>query len=147
MKATNVDSRYSGTKSTKAELYDVLVALKGNIFRTLNVATFAEVQSINNDIVKVQPFPLTEDEASKVIDCFTCQVPVWDNKASAAKFVNLSTLLSRGDIVAVCFTDRNSIQNLKQVKNGIDRSVLLENTDLHSDNYGFIINVMWKKDA
>ena len=147
MDAINRDNKYAGTQSSKVELYDVLIALKANIFRTLNVTTFAEVQSIENDIVKVSPFPLVENEATKIINCFAGQVPIWNSETSTTSFVELTTLLTKGDIVMVGFTDRNTIQNFNQTRHGIERSTLLENNDLHSDNYGFIIKVMYKNNA
>ena len=78
----NRDSKYATTSSEQGGLLDVLLALKSNIMRGLNVATFAEVQEVDeaNQIVTVRPFPLVEGESEKNIACFSCLMPHLDGE-------------------------------------------------------------------
>ena len=69
--SSNRDTKYEGVKSTQGGLYDVVMALRNNIMKGLNVATLAEVQTIDvqTQTVSVKPFPLIEGELSKNMTC------------------------------------------------------------------------------
>lgn len=107
---------------------DVLLALKTNIFKTLKVATLAQVVSVDNDTVTATIFPLYKDEDELNLE--------------VQKLKNIE--VSKGDIVLILFLDRNFNQNLKQTQNNQTRTKLIDSKDnfLHSLKYGVIIGVL-----
>lgn len=141
---TNRDPKYEGTKSTQGGLYDVIMALKQNIMKSLNVATLAQVQSIDeqNQIIKVKPFPLIEGESEKFIECYSCMIPIYDNKSIT--WISLLGQLNKKDVVLVVFLNRNSSQNLRQIKKSLNLTTLKENSELHSDKFGVIVGIVYK---
>lgn len=141
---TNRDSKYATNKSTQGGLLDVLLALKANIMKATNVATLAEVQSIDttNLVVKVKPFPLINGENEKTIDCYSCMFPTV--KEDNIKWSNLVDSLSKKDIVLVVFLNRNSSQNLKQARKNQVLTTLKENSELHSDKFGIVVGIVYK---
>lgn len=142
--ACNRDKRYATTSTVQGGLSDVLSALKSNIMRALNVATLAEVQKVNekSGTVTVKPFPLIDGEQDKNIDCYACLIPKVAN--SNIEWTDISSSLSMHDIVIVAFLNRDSEQSYRQTKKSMKRTALKENSDLHSDKYGFIIGICWK---
>ena len=96
-----VDIRRNGNKGlNKNDDLEVLLALKRNIFRELNVASLGQVKEIG-ETYKVVLFPTYSDELELTIECF--------------KLRDLE--ITTGDVVLVLFLDRNFLQNLKQIKN------------------------------
>lgn len=142
--SSNRDQKYANVNSVQGGLYDVLIELKNNVMRSLNVATLAEVQTVNktNQTVTVTPFPLIENEISKNIICYSCmfQKVIGFNTTWAS----LIDELSIHDIVLVVFLNRNSSQNLQQSKKNQKRTALNQNVDLHSEKYGIIVGLCHK---
>ena len=140
----NRDSKYATTSSEQGGLLDVLLALKSNIMRGLNVATFAEVQEVDeaNQIVTVRPFPLVEGESEKNISCFSCLMPHLDGENIA--WSSMIKSFGKKDVVLVVFLNRNSSQSFKQAKLKQTLSTLKENSELHSDKFGVIIGMCYK---
>lgn len=137
----NRDSKYANSKSAQGGLLDVVMALKANIMKSLNVATLAEVQNVDTkkDIIKVKPFPLIEGESEKVIECYSLEVML-----NNTKYESLTKYISKKDIVLVVFLNRNSSQNLIQAKKKQTLTTLKENSELHSDKFGVVIGVVNK---
>lgn len=141
---TNRDKKYNTVKSVQGGLYDVVIALKQNIMKSLNVATFAKVQTIDlvNQTAIVTPFPLVDGENEKNIECFATMIPKIEN--DNISWISLINNLTKGDIVIIVFTNRNSKQTLVQAKKGMKLTSLTENSNLHSDTFGIIIGMMYK---
>lgn len=117
------DTRKNESLYDENDLLTVLLTVKSNILRDLKVASLGVVKEIedNNYIVKL--FPLLQNENDKTILCFKLK----------------DITIVKDDIVLILFTDRNFIQNLKQIKLNQTLTKLTENYDLHSHNYGIII--------
>lgn len=141
--SSNVDTKYEN-RNTQGSIKELVDALKDNIFRYLNVATFAKVKSINLEegTCKVEPFPLIKGEYSKSITCFTTLIPTL--KDNEVKFEDINNYLSVNDVVLVLFVNRDSLTAFKQAKKEISISTLLENTNLHSDSFGVVISICYK---
>ena len=146
--STNRDPKYASTKSTQGGLYDVILALRYNIMKNLNVATLAEVQSVDSQhqIATVKPFPLIDGELSKNIDCYSCLIPkvVIEDDKTSVEWISLIDSLAMHDIVLVVFVNRSSSQNLEQAKANQKLTALQENSELHSDRYGMIVGLLHK---
>ena len=106
--------------------------------------TLAEVQKVDekSGIVTVKPFPLIDGEQDKNVDCYACLMPKTVNES--IEWVGIESSLSMHDIVIVAFLNRDSEQSYRQTKKSMKRTALKENSDLHSDKYGFIIGICWK---
>lgn len=117
------DTRKNESLYDENDLLTVLLTVKSNILRDLKVASLGVVKEIedNNYIVKL--FPLLQNENEKTILCFKLK----------------DMTIVKDDVVLILFTDRNFIQNLKQIKLNQTLTKLTENYDLHSHNYGIII--------
>lgn len=141
MSSTNTNNSYAGVNNDKqGGLLEALLALKLNINRDLNVATLAEVVEVdtNNNVVTVRPFPLLNNENEKTIEAI-CSL-YYDGK----EYHSITSLLELKDVVLVIFLNRNSSIALKQTKNKQKRTALTSNTDLHSDKFGVITNIIYK---
>ena len=114
-------------KDFNDDFLEVLLILKDNIFKDLNVATLAIVEEVKEDSVNVIPFPTIKSESS-------------ERQINCVKLKNLE--LTKNDIVIVVFCDRNFIQNLKQLKQNQKITQLNKNVNLHSDKYGVILGVL-----
>lgn len=143
-KIINRDDKYATASSEQGGLLDVLLALKSNIMRGLNVATFAEVQGVDevNQIVTVRPFPLIEGEKEKNIACFCCLMP--QSSGETVTWSSMTKSIGKKDVVLVVFLNRNSSQSFKQAKMKQKLSALKENSELHSDKFGVIIGICYK---
>lgn len=144
----NESKKFEGSSSTQGGLYDVLLTLKDNIFKTLNVCTFAIVQKVNKDgTINVTPFPIQTNETTKNITCLSSMIPYIskENDNTNIQWIDLNTILSKGDVVLVIFTNRNSIQNFNQSKKNQKLTKLYKETGLHFETYGVVINVCYKK--
>lgn len=156
----NNNDKYMGTNTQQTGIVDVLLLLKDNIMNGLNVATLGTVEDIDKSSGKVQvkPFPLVEDESSKIITCLTSykrqvksahgSISGWgDFTITDFEYENkdLLELLKKGDIVLVIFTNRSSEQSFKQLKNGSKASYLIYKSDLHSDSNGIIVDIIYTK--
>ena len=146
--SSNRDAKYEGIKSTQGGLYDVVMALRNNIMKGLNVATLAEVQTIDvqTQTASVKPFPLIEGELSKNITCYSCLMPSVkiENDTTSISWVNLIDNLAIHDVVLVVFLNRNSSQNLQQARKNQTLSTLNENSELHSDKFGIIVGLCYR---
>lgn len=142
---TNRDSKYINSKTVQGGLLDVVMALKANIMKSLNVATLAEVQQIDTKTktLKVKPIPLIEGESEKNIECFTL-VAINKNSDGSIEYKDLADYVSKRDIVLVVFLNRNSSQVLTQAKNKQKFTTLKENDELHSDKFGIVIGIVNK---
>lgn len=116
------------TQSKQGGLYDVCIALKQNVMRNLNVATFGIIKRIDESSIQVQPFPLIDGESSKQIRCTYAS--------------NVANEMKVGSICIVLFTDRESCYALMQAKKGNSISSLRNDDVLHSDSYGVVIGLM-----
>lgn len=124
-----MSQKYQGTNNTSSDFLKVLLALKKNVFKDLKVAGLAQVKSIKDDIFTVQPFPILSNELDKNIQCIAVS-NLW---------------VKEGDVVLLLYTDRNFIQNLKQVKLGQKLTPLKSDAELHSEKYGIIIALVHSK--
>lgn len=106
------------------DFLEVLLVLKANIFRELNVATLGIVKEIKDNTYVVNPFPTLNTE----------------NKETNIEVIKVSNVeININDVVVILFMDRNFIQNLNQLKNNQKLSQLSKNVVLHSKNFGIII--------
>lgn len=121
-------SNYQGQSQNSGDFLKVLLALKANIMRDLKVASLAQIKSIKDDIYTVMTFPQLEKEADKNIECVSLE--------------NLS--LHEQDVVLIVYTDRNFLQNLKQVKLRQKLTPLKSDIELHSDKFGVIVGRIYK---
>lgn len=126
-------------------LHELLLVVKQNIIKSIKVATLAEVQNIdlNTGLVTVRPFPLIDGENNKLITCLTSSIPQINQNEQ--KIINLINILNKQDIVLVLFLDRNSLQSFKQYQKNQKQSVLLQDSEFHSDKYGIITNICYRK--
>jgi len=126
------DEKFAGTQSQNTDdLLTVLLQVKKNIMKTLNVASIATVKKIDTQhkIATVQLYPLLEDETEKNIECRWC-----------TNLENSGTpIFAANDIVLVLFCDRNFVAALKKLLSNQSPSTLKENVDLHTDRYGIIV--------
>lgn len=122
------DIRRQNKESIQNTDLDVLLALKTNIFKTLKVATLAQVTSVNGDIITASIFPLYKEEDELNLE--------------VQKLKNIE--VSKDDIVLILFLDRNFNQNLKQTQNKQERTKMtdLKDNSLHSYKQGIIIGVL-----
>lgn len=141
MSSTNTNNSYAGVNNDKqGGLLEALLALKLNINRDLNVATLAEVVEVDtsNNVATVRPFPLLDNENEKSIDVIGSLY--YDGK----DYHSITSLLELKDVVLVVFLNRNTNTALRQTKNKQKRTTLTSNTDLHSDKFGVITNIIYK---
>lgn len=119
-----MQNNFNGTTFKDDDLMAVLLALKANIMKDLNVATIGVVKSIAENRITVEPYPkVTNEKATRYIECFQLQ----------------GLQLQLKDIVVVLFLDKDSATTIKKLKAGQTPSALPENTDLHKQKYGVII--------
>ena len=126
------NNSYSGSSTQNVDdLLTVLLQVKKNIMKSLNVASIAQVKKIDNEhkIATVQLYPILEDESEKNIDVYWCSNLETDG----------TTIFATNDIVLVIFCDRNFKAAFKKLKNSQAPSTLDENIDLHTDRYGIIV--------
>lgn len=117
------DTRKNESLYDENDLLTVLLTVKSNILRDLKVASLGVVKEIEDNNYVVKLFPLLQNENEKTILCFKLK----------------DITIVKNDVVLILFTDRNFIQNLKQIKLNQTLTKLTENYDLHSHNYGIII--------
>lgn len=140
------DTKYAKNTSFQGGLTDVLIALKDNIFRNLNVATIGEVVSINtsDNTVQVKLLPQASGESSRNITCNSLSFPVVkaDNNI---EWKSYASVLNIHDLVLVLYTNRNSSQNIKQHSMNTTYSALSKDKlELHSDKFGVVIGLINK---
>lgn len=126
------DERYAGVKTENTDdLLSVLLQVKKNIMKSINVASIAKVKKVDEShkIATVQLYPLLEDENEKNVECYWCSNLDVDGK----------TIFHENDIVLVLFCDRNFKAALQKLLAKRNASTLNENVDLHSDRYGIIV--------
>lgn len=116
---------YKGNKNSTSAFLEVLMALKENINKDLNVAEIGRVVNINEDKIKVQ---LLNNSDQRLI-CYKLKGLVLD--------VN--------DYVLIVFTNSDFRSNLNKIKNNkLPQNI--ENEQWHSTNYGIIIGVIYKEE-
>ena len=110
------DTKYAKNTSFQGGLTDVLIALKNNIFRNLNVATIGEVISTNesDNTVQVKLLPQASGEISKNITCNSLSFPIvkMQNDAETIEWRSYASVLAMHDLVLVLYTNRNSSQTI-----------------------------------
>lgn len=143
------DTKYAKSTSFQGGLTDVLIALKNNIFRNLNVATIGEVVSTNtsDNTVQVKLLPQASGEISKNITCNSLSFPVikTQDEAETIEWRSYTSILEIHDLVLVVYTNRNSSQNIKQHSMKTTYSTLSKDRlELHSDKFGVVIGIINK---
>ena len=143
------DTKYANTKSYQGGLADVLMALKANIFRNLNVATIGEVVSVNktNNTMQVKILPQLSNEPSKNITCNSLSFPIItkQDETENIEWTSYVNVVATHDLVLVVYTNRNSSQNITQssMKTAYS-SINKESVELHSDKFGIVVGVINK---
>lgn len=143
------DTKYAKNASFQGGLTDVLIALKNNIFRNLNVATIGEVISTDesDNTVQVKLLPQASGEISKNITCNSLSFPVikTQNDTETIEWRSYASVLEMHDLVLVLYTNRNSSQNIKQHSMNATYSALSKDRlELHSDKFGVVIGLVSK---
>ena len=143
------DTKYAKNTSFQGGLTDVLIALKNNIFRNLNVATIGEVISTNesDNTVQVKLLPQASGEISKNITCNSLSFPIvkTQDNAETIEWRSYASVLAMHDLVLVLYTNRNSSQNIKQHSMNATYSALSKDRlELHSDKFGVVIGLVSK---
>jgi len=143
------DTKYAKNTSFQGGLTDVLVALKNNIFRNLNVATIGEVVSINtsDNTIQVKLLPQASGEISRNITCNSLSFPIvkTQDDTETIEWRSYTSILAIHDLVLVLYTNRNSSQNIKQHSMNTTYSNLSkERLELHSDKFGIVIGLISK---
>lgn len=108
----------TGNQTDNPDFLKVLLTLKANIMKDLNVCEICKVIDISKDNYIVNPINNTKEK----LYC---------------KTVTDSTI-NKGDLVLVIFTNSDYRLNLKKIKAG-EKPQEVDQTDLHSRNYGVII--------
>lgn len=153
------DTKYANNGSFQGGLTDVIVALKNNIFRTLNVASIGEVTNVNSssNTVEVKLLPQLSNEQSKTVTCNCILFPTSIQAEVEDKDGNKQTItqiqwtsyckeLATHDIVLVIYTNRSSSQNITQSNNDAKYSLLMSNNvELHSDKFGVVVGIITKR--
>lgn len=113
----------NGNQNTTSSFNDVLLALKNNIMRNINVADIVKiVQKLDNNQYKVQSITNTNS-------IFTC--------------ISLSNLnFKANDIALILFTKADFRTNLLKLQNNQSISTNT-NTILHSNAYGILIGLIY----
>ena len=143
------DTKYANNGSFQGGLTDVLVALKNNIFRNLNVATIGEVVSTNisDNTAVVKILPQSSGENSKNITCNCIAFPIMskEDETKNIEWTSYASALEIHDLVLVLYTNRNSSQIIKQHSmNTTYSSLSNERLELHSDKFGVVIGLINK---
>lgn len=114
-------------------LLEVFLELKRIIMKQLHVGTLALVKDVNSSTktLKVQPFPLDNNEESKLIDCFYLK----DYDEGEEPF-------QVGGIVCILFLDKNFVNNLKTIQNGNNTIQTVNEERYHSEDYAIAIDTL-----
>ena len=110
------------------DFLSVLLSLERHIMKNLKVGSLGVIQTIDitNKKVLVELFPRSKNEDIKYINCFC--------------LTNNISNLAKGQIVCVLFLDKNFIKNLKQLQTGVQSNLEVDDTILHNESYGIILN-------
>ena len=115
---------HGNNDNENTSLVDVMLALKENVFRTLNVADLGIVTKIDGDIVQCKF--LTNNNVA--INCI--------------KLNNISVKL--GDVVLITFTNTDFRVSLAQYKT--NQEVITRSSQIYHDiRYGVIIGIIYTK--
>lgn len=120
-----MDDQFKGNKNSTSAFLEVLMALKENINKDLNVAEIGRVIDINQDKIKVQ---LINNDQQKLV-CYQLR----------------DLQLENGDYVLIIFTNSDFRSNLTKIKN----NKLPQNIDersFHTTNYGVIVGIIYKEE-
>lgn len=117
-------AQYTGNKHSKGNLLDVLLSLKQNINKDMQVAEICKILSITDDDIKV-----TSINKSEQLIC--------------TKLQNLD--LQVDDIVLVVFTNTDFRINLSRIKANQQTQPLSKNV-LHSSNFGVVVGLVYRKE-
>lgn len=117
------NDRQSGNKSNQGSFLDVMMALKRNVMRDLNVADLVQITQVGTSI---KASLLTNP--TQVIECVTLQ--------------NLD--IQQNDIALAIFTNTDFRVNLEKYKNG-QKIQKLDNSTLHSKNAAVIVGLVYRK--
>ena len=108
----------TGNRNEAEDLLNVLLALKKNIFRDLNVCEICSITAVSGDKYVVVPI----NNSKEKLYCSTIT----------------STNLKVGDLVLVIFTNRDSRLNLSRLKQG-QKPQDISSDEYHSKEYGIIV--------
>ncbi len=123
----SIDIRRENKEVRDNSQLQVLLSLKRNIMRELNVGSLGEVEKIDNDIITVNLFPAYEETNELKIQCY--------------KLKDLE--IKEKDVVVILFLDLNFKQNLLQTRSNQIRSKLSKNNkEYHSKKFGIIIGII-----
>ena len=119
-------NQQAGNKQTTFTLDDIFKAMKGNIFRDLNVADIVRVMSV-------------DDMNSKYM-CTLLSNP--DLRIETTKLQDLT--IQKDDVMLCIFTSTDFRTNLSKFKN---KQVLQTTTNetLHSKNYGVLVGLIYRE--
>lgn len=111
----------TGNNVQDNDFFRLLLALKSNIMRSVNVADLAVVENVSDDEILCR---LLSDSSKKI----TC-----------VKLKNLT--IAKSDVVLVIYTNTDFRSNLRRVKSG-QIAQTIEDNDLHSKSYGVIAGII-----
>lgn len=118
-------SEYTGNKDTNNfQLMDVLIQLKNNIMRDLNVCKICKVIEKKNDYVYMVSSINNENQRLYAFDFCESKINI-------------------NDIVIVIFTDEDNRINLNKILNE-EKTQIAESINMHALEYGVIINKLKK---
>jgi hypothetical protein len=114
---------YQGNQNNTNDFLEILLALKRNINKNLNVADVAQVINIDDEIY--------------------CKLLSTNETIKCIKLEHLN--LKKGDVVLILYCNTEFKTNLIRIQNG---SIPKENTSnvYHSKSYGIIIGVIYKEE-
>lgn len=143
------DTKYAKNTSFQGGLTDVLIALKNNIFRNLNVAAIGEVVSTNisDNTIQVKLLPQASGEISKNITCNSLSFPIvkTQDDTETVEWRSYASVLTIHDLVLVLYTNRNSSQNIRQHSMNTTYSTLpKKRLELHSEKFGVVVGLISK---
>lgn len=115
----------TGNQSNQGSFLDVMLALKNNVMRDLNVAEVVEVKKISTNSITVSV--LTNPQ--QMLECVALQ--------------NLDVQLN--DIMLVIFTNTDFRTNLNKFKNN-QTLQKIDNQTMHTKNTGVLVGLIYRKE-
>ena len=116
------NEKVSGNKNVSSDFLRVLLALKSNVMKDLNVAELAIVNQIKNDTYYCSLI----NSSNITLNCI--------------KLKNLQ--VQENDIVLVIFTNTDFRQNLKRIKSNQKTIDNVTNENLHNKSYAIIVGII-----
>lgn len=113
-----------GNNTENTSFLDVCLALKNNIFRTMNVADVCVIREINGENIRCEY--ITNNGASVI----------------CAKLQNLT--LAVNDVVLVVFTNNDFRASLNAFKSN-QLNTNSKSTNLHAKEFGIIVGIVYRR--